>query len=93
VLARWVLPIVTVVLILGLLGTPLYNADGQTCGTITIVALDPNYYDGEDGGYPDDNRSCHRAAQPRGLLAVVVAVTGGLGTRWVIRRASGAPDS
>lgn len=88
---RWILPVILLALVLGLLFTPLNNANGQSCGTITAVALDPNYRDGEDGGYPDDSTSCHRAAQPRGILAVLV-MAGGLGA-WAVRRRADQPPA
>lgn len=83
---------VTVVVVLGILLAPLNNGRGRPCNTSTIVALDPGYFDGEFGGYPDgDHTSCHRAALPRGFTALGIAVAGGLGTAWAIRRRTDPP--
>lgn len=86
--ARWLVPAVTTILVLVLLGAPLQNAEGKACNTSAIAALDPSYLDGDAGGYPDDPTSCHRAAVPRGALAAVVAVAGSVGTIWAFRRSA-----
>lgn len=89
---RWLVPAATVVLVFGLMLAPLYNDDGRTCDALTFMALDPGYRDGENGGYPNDSTSCHRAARPKGFLAIAIVVAGGLGTCWVFRpRSDQAP--